>query len=282
MDKQKLKPVVCILNPDDIHWMQEKRTDPSNSSVNLLTPYQAKELEEKQHVVFPEIRENKVFMLDPLGENKYIFRTPETDAKIVAKRINAIMVIVALLGGKNFQAISLQNSTQNVESQVGVDVKLKVPKVGVNSNTNYNRKTSKQAEKKRHIIAEFNGKYSKSNYRLAVKVAEQYGLSDDPTISDLLITRRPNSENYTIRKEYEVNTCEDLKENLKIAGDLMVDIRNAVNVDVKVDVTTSQDGQYIDNFKFTAEFVPIKKRWIMWAIGGAIAVLAAALVIALL
>ena len=302
MNRQQLKPVVCVLNPDDIYWVRENGD--TRCSGNLLTPYEAKDLEENQDVEFPEIKENVVFMLDPLEGNKYIVRTESTDADIVEKRINAIELIVSLLGGVKYKAISERKANSNKDTHVGVgvDVKVKGDKVGVNSDTNVDKSSSELGEKTVTAVAEFKGEYSESNYYLAVATAEQYGLSDDPAIMSLLKTRHPDNPNYITSKTYKVNTCKDLKENLKVAEDLKVGVMKAVNVDVNVNVETSRDERYIEIFEFEAEFAPVVKdpewkrrrrknkeskveksnKWLIWVMGGIIVALAAGLVIALL
>lgn len=283
MDEQQLKPVVCILNPDDIYWIQEKQTNLPNPSVNLLTPYQAKELRGSQGVVFPEIRENKVFMLDPFVEKRYIVRTESTDADIVEKRINAIEVIVSLLGGTKFKAISARKSDLDNETHIGAGVNVKVNDAifGISADTKVDKDSKEYKEKCVTVMAEFKGKYSKKNYYLAKEVAKQYGLSDDPKIMSLLETRNPDNPNYIKKKTYRVNTSSDLKRNLGVAGRLKTAVKNTVKVDLDVNVETSHDERYMDSFEFEVEFSPIK-RWIKLAIGGAITALAAALVIALL
>ena len=301
MNRQQLKPVVCVLNPDDIYWMREHGD--SKYLGNLLTPYEAKNLEQTQNVEFPEIKENVVFMLDPLEGNKYIVRTESTDADIVEKRINAIGLIVSLLGGINYRVISERKGNSDKETHVGVGVNVKVKsKVDVDSNTNVDKVASSSEEKNITAIAEFNGKYSEDNYYVAVATAQQYGLSDDPKIEFLLKMRHPDNPNFIIKDKYEVNTCKDLKENLKVAEALKTNVMNAVKVDVDVNVETSHDERYMESFEFEAEFAPVVKdpewkrrqrknkegkaeksnRWLFWVMGGIIVALAAGLIIALL
>ena len=303
MKEQQLKPVVCIMNPDDIYWMKEKK-EMSKFSSSFLSPYEAKEMETTQGVVFPEIRENVIFMLDPTVKNRYIIRTESSDADIVEKRINAIEVIVSLLGGKNFTAISERKADKNKETQVEVKVNVDTPKVGVGNDTKVRTNSSQSGEISIVATAEFKGEYSEDNYFKAVAIAKQYGLFDEPTISGLLMTRHPDNCNEIIKKKYRVSTCKDLKENLEVAEDLKVNVMKAVNVDVDVNVNTSHDERYMEVFEFEVEFGSVKadpiarkkrmegrlvetkerkpNKWLIWVMGSIIVALAAGLVIALL
>lgn len=300
MEKQELMPVVCVMNPDDIYWMKEHH-EMSRYSDILLTPYEVREIEETRHVVFPKIRENVVFMLDPI-EGKYIERTESTDADIVEKRINAIIVIVSLLGGKNFIVLSERKSIINSKKQIDVDVKVDVTqKVKVDSKTEVDLSKGLSGETRITATAEFEGVYSERNYYKAVALAQQYGLLEDPTINNFLLTRHPDNPNPCKRQIYEVNTCKDLKENLKVAEDLKVKIMNAVNVNVDVNVQTSHDERYLEVFKFEVEFGPVVKetsdepscadriekkkksnKLLFWVMGGAIVALVIGLVLALI
>lgn len=303
MKEQQLKPVVCVMNPDDIYWIKEKK-ELSKFSGSFLSPYEAKEMETTQGVEFPEIRENVIFMLDPTVKNKYIIRTESSDADIVERRINAIEVIVSLLGGKNFKIISERKANKSKETQVEVKVNVDTPKVGANNDINVGTNITQSGEINIVATAEFKGEYSEENYFKAEAIAKQYGLFNEPTISSLLMTRHPDNCNEILKKTYSVNTCKDLKENLEVAEDLKVNVMNAVKVDIDVNVKTSHDERYIEIFEFEVEFGPVKadpkaqqerkkdkiggkkennsSKWVIWVMGGVIAALAAGLVIALL
>ena len=306
MKDQQLKPVVCVMNPDDIYWMKEKK-DMSKFSDSFLTPYEARELETTQGIGFPGIRENVVFMLDPIARNRYIIRTESTDADIVEKRINAIEVIVSLLGGKNFSAISERRTDVSKETQVEVKVDVGTRKVGVDNDTRVEKNTAQSGSITIIATAEFKGEYSEENYFKAKAIAEQYGLIEDPTISSLLLTRHPDNCNEIIKKRYRVSTCKDLMDNLKVSNELKVNVLSAVNVDIDVNVNTSHDDRYMEAFEFEVEFGPVipdpiaqkkrkeiqvidqpdeindnkSKNWIIWAMGATIVALAVGLVMAL-
>ena len=96
--------------------------------------------------------------------------------------------------------------------------------------------------------------------------------------------RRPDHCNALHKKKYRVSTCKDLKENLEIANDLKVNVMKAVKVNIDVNVNTSHDERYLEVFEFKVEFGPVKKsrKWLFWILSGAIAALAAGLLIALL
>ena len=302
MNSQQLKPVVCVMNPDDIYWM-ENHGEISKYSGNIITPYEAKAIEESQNVQFPEIRENVIFMLDPLEGNKYIERTESSDADIVEKRINAIIVIVSLLGGKNFKIKSERQLMLNDKKQVGVDVKVNVlKKVKLDSDTEVDLSKVLSGENRIVATAKFEGIYSDKNYYKAVALAQQYGLVNDPTINTFLSTRHPDNPNPCLSQTYMVNTCKDLKENLKVAEALKVDVKKALNVNVDVNVNTSHDERYVESFEFEVEFGPVvretptppllqikntdsgkkSRKWLYWVIGGVAVALAAGLIIALL
>ncbi|MBR6091590.1 MAG: hypothetical protein IKQ09_02090 [Bacteroidales bacterium] len=303
MKEQQLKPVVCVMNPDDIYWIKEKK-ELSKFSGSFLSPYEAKEMETTQGVEFPEIRENVIFMLDPTVKNRYIIRTESSDAYIVERRINAIEVIVSLLGGKNFKVISERKANKSNGTQVEVKVNVGTPKVGVNNNTKVGTNTIQNGEITIVATAEFKGEYSEENYFKAEAIAKQYGLFNEPTISSLLMTRHPDNCNEILKKTYSVNTCKDLKENLEVAEDLKVNVMNAVKVDVDVNVKTSHDERYIEAFEFEVEFGPVKadpraqqerkkgttgckkehnlSKWLIWIMGATIIALASGLIYILL
>ncbi len=284
MNNPQHKSVVCIMNPDDIYWMKEQ-SNMSKYTDNLITPYEARELE-KQGVEFPAIRDNVVFMLNPLEEKQYIVRTESTDADIVEKRINAIEVIISYLGGKHFKAISNRKTEKGKDTQVGVKLKVETPKVDVGSNTDVETNSSSSDETEIFVSADFKGEYSEENYWIADAMAKQYGLDNDNEIQKLLKLRHPSNCNQVHRQTYKVNTCKDLKENLKVAEDLCVGVMKAVNVGVEANVKTSSDERYSEVFEFEVEFGPVKpepksKNWLIWIMGAAIVALAAGLVIAL-
>lgn len=299
MNKQQLKPIVCIMNPDDIYWIREH----SNIKLaeNLLTPYEAQKLVE-QGVSFPVFKDNVIFMINPLEEGKYIERTESTDEDIIEKRINAIEVIISYLGGKRFKAISKRKNEKGRSTQVGVNVKVETPKVDVNSQTEVEKRTGSTDGTEIFVSADFEGEYSVENYHIAEAIAKQYGLDNDNEIQKLLKLRHPSNCNAVRRQTYRVNTCKDLKDNLKVAEELKVGVLKAVNVGVEANVNTSSDERYIEVFEFEVEFGPVKKtktsktslendevsnktkenKWIFWVMGGVIAALAAGLIIALL
>lgn len=302
MNKQQLKPVVCIMNPDDIYWIKE-HSNMLKLADNLLTPYEAKKLIE-QGVAFPVIRDNVVFTLNPLEEGRYIERTESTDADIIEKRINAIEVIVSFLGGKRFKAISKRKTEKGRDTQVGVKIKVETPKVDVDSNTDIECQSSLMDETEMFVSADFEGEYSIENYKIAVATAKQYGLDNDSEIQKLLKLRHPSNCNAVRRQTYRVNTCKDLKDNLKIAEDLKVGVMKAVNVGVEANVNTSSDERYSEYFEFEVEFGSVRKsqketgenlinsgasksvheksyKWLFWVMGGAIVALAVGLIIAL-
>ena len=276
MNKQQLKPVVCIMNPDDIYWIREH----SNIKLaeNLLTPYEAQELVE-QGVSFPVFKDNVIFMINPLEEGKYIERTESTDEDIIEKRINAIEVIVSYLGGKRFKAISKRKKEKGRSTQVGVNVKVETSKVDINSQTEVEKKTGSTDGTEIFVSADFEGEYSVENYYIAEAIAKQYGLDNDSEIQKLLKLRHPSNCNTVRRQTYRVNTCKDLKDNLKVAEELKVGVLKAVNVGVEANVNTSSDERYIEVFEFEVEFGPVKK-WIFWILGGVIAALTVGLIIA--
>lgn len=280
MDKQHLKPVVCIMNPDDIYWMKE-HSNISKYMDNLLTPYEALELK-NQGVVFPTFRDNVIYMLNPLEDNTYIERTESTDADIVEKRINAIEVIISHLGGKHFKAISNRKTIKGKDKQVGVNLKVNTPKVDVASKTDVYTQAASTETKDIFVSADFEGEYSEKSYNIAVATAKQYGLDNDGEIKKLLIERHPNHCNTLRRKKYIVNTCRDIKDNLKVAEDLQVGVMKAINVGVEANVKTSSDEHYTENFEFEVEFGEKKHQWLGWVIGGVVVALAAGLAIALL
>lgn len=281
MNNPQLKSVVCIMNPDDIYWMKEQ-SNMSKFADNLITPYEARELV-KQGVQFPVIRDNVVYMLNPLDEKKYIVRTESTDADIVEKRIKAIEVIISYLGGKHFKAISNRKTEKGKDTQVGVKLKVETPKVDVGSNTDIEKNSSLSDETEIYVSADFKGEYSEQNYRIAEATAKQYGLDNDNEIQKLLKLRHPLHCNPVLRQTYKVNTCKDLKENLKIAEDFCVGVMKAVNVDVEANIKTSSDERYSEVFEFEVEFGDqTKKNWLIWVMGAAIVALAAGLLIALL
>lgn len=280
MNKQQLKPVVCIMNPDDIYWIKE-HSNMIKLADNLMTPYEAQKLVE-QGVEFPVIRDNVVFTLNPLEECKYIERTESTDTDIIEKRINAIEVIISYLGGKHFKAISKRKSEKSKDTQVGVKIKVETPKVDVDSTTDVKNQSSLQDETEVFVSADFKGEYSVGNYKIAVATAQQYGLDNDSEIQKLLKLRHPSNCNAVQRQTYRVNTCKDLKDNLKVAEDLKVGVMKAVKVGVEANVNTSSDERFSEFFEFEVAFGEKNNKWLFWVMGGAIVALAAGLLIALL
>lgn len=306
MNEKQLKPVVCIMNPDDIYWMQNKGELPKNADC-IITPYQAKELEKEQNIVFPAIRENAIFMLDPIAKDKYIERNTSTDAATIDRRINAIMVIVSCLGGKEFKAVSNRSSSLNQQTVVDVGVDLHVPKVDNNSSTRVNNGKTEDKEQTLYVSASFSGVYSKKGYEQAEAIAIEYGLRNDPVIDSLLKMRHPDHPNKINKDTYRISTSEDLKKNLEVAEELKLKIGKAMNIDIDVDVSTSREESNLETFEFEVEFGSVENEnnptegqlnpplapqisdkpkkslnWLFWVLGGVIAALAAGLLYVLL
>ena len=250
----------------------------------MITPYEAQKLVE-EGVTFPAIKDNVVFMLNPLEESTYIERTESSDADIVEKRINAIMVILSYLGGKRFKAISKRNINKGKDSQVGVKVKVETPKVDVDSSTDVHKEQALTDETEILVKADWDGIYSVQNYKIAEATAKQYGFDNDNEIQTLLKLRHPSNPNIINKKTYRINTCKDLKDNLKVAENLKVGVSKVVNVGIEANVKTSSDERYSEVFEFEVEFGNTESKqthkWLYWIVGG-IVIIAAGLTIALL
>ena len=256
MKTEKLQPVVCILNPDDVYYLRER--EKSNNVENYITPYEAIELQ-KENVVFPSIRENVVYMLNPMEEKTYIYRTESTDEEIVAQRIAKIEIIVSLLGGKNYKVCSHQQTQANIDTNVNVKTHTDV-KAGVDvvANTDIKHTKSTNASQEYESSAQWPGTYTREGYNRARLIAAQSGLLEDPQINSLLIQRSPdNNPNPLINQTYHIHTCSDLARNIDVAAQLNTEVKHKVGVDVDVNVKTSKSVSEEKTFDFEAEFGPL-------------------------
>lgn len=190
-EKQSNPAVVCIMNPDDRIQLEGKSQDLSC----CVTPYEvAKWI--NSGCKFPSVRENIIYMQNPLECDEYVYRTEETDEVVVKKRINAIETIVSLLGGKSYKVLSeIENVIKN-DNDVSVDVDVKFFNSEINANTDVKKGIGTNDKEIIEVTAEWDGVYTKENYYKAEAVAKQYGLIDDPLIKSLLDQRHPRNPNF--------------------------------------------------------------------------------------
>ena len=256
MKPEKLQPVVCILNPDDVYYLRER--EKSNNVESYITPYEAIELQ-KENVVFPNIRENIVYMLNPLREKTYIYRTESTDEDIVAQRIANIEIIVSLLGGKNYKVHSHLQAQTNTNTDVDVKTHTDV-KAGVDvvANASIGNAKSGKYNQEYESSAKWPGTYTREGYNRARLIAEQSGLLEDANINALLSQRSPeNNPNPIQSKIYHVHTCSDLARNVNVATQIDTEVKNKVGVNIDVNVKTSKSVSEEETFDFEVEFGPL-------------------------
>ena len=111
MGKSNLKPVICILNPDDKYYLQ-KYSNCTDSLPYCVTIKDVRDLKNRG-VDIPDtyIKENTILTQLP-GKNKYIFRKPEDENSMIESRIKTVGVILSYLGAKSC-SISFSSSTDD-------------------------------------------------------------------------------------------------------------------------------------------------------------------------
>lgn len=258
MMETQVKPVICILNPDDVYTIRQHKGRCENSEC-YITPQEA-QLVGNEGFSMPPIRENVIFMRQPL-EKKYIIRTPQDDEDIINQRIAYIENILCLLGGKDYEIERSENvsSQKNTNTEVGVSADVDLRPVGQGngsgeSQTSVGVEKRQQSDRYVKSSARWPGRYTSKDYEEAVRLANESGLITDPDIASLIRQRNPLLSNPIEQKEYECQTHTDLIHNLEVAESLRANALSLVNATVSVNVQRSEREEKSSSYKFKAAF----------------------------
>lgn len=246
----KLKPVICVLNPDDKYYLKQY----SNCAESLpycVTIQDVKNLQ-KNGIDIPDAlcKENVILTQLP-NQNKYIKRTPEDENNMIESRIKTIGNILSYIGAKSC-SISYSSSNKamkdvNVGVGAKVDVNAKVSDgidsvgQGVNVNANVKDHLNSQSLNEKSLLSEntWPGNYTEEGYKRAKEIAIEAGLDQDDGIKALLEQRNPYHPNPISTNHYRIELYSAMKKSLEIATSIQVGVSKSLNLPMGAGASTS-------------------------------------------
>ena len=252
MENEKVKAVICVLNPDDKLFIESYSGNNDNKALidTVITPIDVCELKKKGYSFPSENTENSILCIDPKGENKYIKRSAESDQDAIVYRIKSLESILQLLGGKNFvvkkeiTCMSQRNSHSNCEIEGNFKGYGGEVKVGTD-----NRDASSVSEKGEGTSV-WKGQYSMDDYKSALELAKQTGLDKDPVISSLIEKRDPCRQNILYKETYTYHVCSDLKEARDTCVEVSAKVLSILSLDVNVDKCSNISVDNEETFEY--------------------------------
>ena len=270
-----LKPVICVLNPDDIYYLQKYSNCPE-SLPYCATIQDVKNLK-KKGVDIPEAlcKENVILTQLP-SQNKYVRRTPAEENNIIEYRIMAIGNILSYLGAKSC-SISYSSSTQTMDglktnTNLRGDFNANVLGYGqgYNGNVKVGTDNNNQSIYEKSLLSEntWPGNYTEEGYKRAKEIAIEAGLEQDDGIKALLEQRNPYHPNPISTNHYRIELYSEMKKSLEIATSIQVGVSKSLNlpmgagasasVNVGLDVNVDKN-EYAENHEImdlSIEFGP--------------------------
>lgn len=272
MDIEQNK-VICVLNPDDIYYLN---TYCGTSSEGLVSPYELQTLEQ-QGITFESKQEGSLLIKHPY-KKEYIKPTEKSESDIILDRISHIETILSYLGGKHYKVLEQCQRALHLGRNINVKADAKVDKyeggVGVKTSNQNNNSDSLSVSSETN----WSGEYSEKGYKRAVEIAEECGLDKDSIMASILEQRNPKHPNPIGLKTYSIDVKSDLEELKKRAIDFKANIPTKINVNVDCDVSvdSTKSSQEHMTFDFEVEFGPVAnkraKTMIGWIVGGAVVV----------
>lgn len=242
----KLKPVICVLNPDDIYYLQKYSNCPE-SLPYCATIQDVKNLK-KKGVDIPEAlcKENVILTQLP-SQNKYVRRTPAEENNIIEYRIKAIGNILSYLGAKSC-SISYSSSTQTMDglktnTNLRGDFNANVLGYGqgYNGNVKVGTDNNNQSIYEKSLLSEntWPGNYTEEGYKRAKEIAIEAGLDQDDGIKALFEQRNPYHHNPVSANHYRVDLYSSMKKSLEIATSIQVGISKSLSLPLGPDSSAS-------------------------------------------
>lgn len=267
MGKSNLKPVICILNPDDKYYLQ-KYSNCTDSLPYCVTINDVKDLQNRG-VDIPETyrKENTILTLLP-GKDKYIFRKPEDENNMIESRIKTVGDILSYLGAKSCSISFSSSNKADSDSHVGVGVNVGVhckagygttsvgQDVDVDAKVNVNNSKSSVNEMRLLSENQWPGNYTEEGYNRAKELAFESGLDEDPGIKSLLEQRNPCHPSPVSSSRYKIELYSSMKKSLEIATNIQVGVSKSLglpmgagasgSVNVGIDVNVEKNS-YAEN-----------------------------------
>lgn len=264
---EELEDVVCVLNPDDIYYLQNYQ---SHAKKDLVSPYDLQCWRENG-IQVPKVSEGSILIKHPFA-NSYVVLDDNKEEDIVLDRINKIEEILSYLGGTEFEVIHTCSRKYHIKKDTdfnaGVDVKSKSEDGdGNNGNGKLGVNVGKESENNFETThtdhTQWTGGYTPEGYREAMAIAVENKLDKDPVIKSILIQRNPEHPNPIALKEYSVDVKSDIIKRKKIAVDLEADInKELVNINASLGFSHNVDEKMSERttHDFKVKFNPIERK----------------------
>lgn len=241
MGKSNLKPVICILNPDDKYYLQ-KYSNCTDSLPYCVTIKDVRDLKNRG-VDIPDtyIKENTILTQLP-GKDKYIFRRPEDENNMIESRIKTVGDILSYLGAKSCSISFYSSNKADSNSHVGVGVNVGVhgnvgdgtssAEQGVDVDTKVDVNNSRSSVNEMRLLSEtqWPGNYTEEGYKRAKELALESGLDEDPGIKSLLEQRNPCHPSPASSSRYKIELYSAMKNSLEIATNIKVGVSKSLNL----------------------------------------------------
>lgn len=252
-NSKDLKPIICILNPDD-KWYIDKYGE-GNVSRLCVTGNEIDNLR-SQGVKFPDqsqLKENLVLTKD-YSSNEYLIRTPDYDRNKVEGRIKATLDILSYLGAKfcKIEYYTSEESKRNHSFDGELHIKTKGSfgdkEEGVKASDSKNadltvlNKNQSSDKYTKSILdeAKWPGSYDEIGFEKAKEIAQREGLDTDEGIKSLLNQRNPYHHNAIQKERYRVDLIKEMREANRLEVSLHAGIKSKLGVSL-ISASTSVD-----------------------------------------
>jgi len=239
--KNELKPVVCIVNPDDKHNIS--RQPDSHCLEYCITPYEIAKLKE-EGVIFPDDKliEGMILMKKPGNSKEYYYRTADDEYRLITERISNIELILSYLGAyqSNLHEETSQKNVKSLTTDVKVEGEGKAGLTPTPINVESETKVSTEKDANNHIeidsSVKWKGAYTRESYEKAKEIARDSGLEQDEVIRNLIEMRDPSHPNPIDEKIYSFNLRSDFKNNCSVAADVKATFDGLLSANINVNV----------------------------------------------
>lgn len=278
MGKSDLKPVICILNPDDKYYLQ-RDSNCIDSLPYCVTINDVRDLKKQGVEISDNLCKENIILTQLPGQKKYIFRRPEDENSMIENRIKKIGDILSYLGAKSCVISFSSKSKADMDSHVGVGVDVDAKgKVGVkdssiekgvdvNAQVDVNKSYGVVSEKNLLSENQWPGSYSEEGYKRAKEIALESALDEDLGIISMLEQRNPCHPNPVLSNHYRVELYSSMKKSLEIATDIQTgvskslnlpktSVSGSVNVGINVNVEKNEYAESHEIMDMQIEFGP--------------------------
>lgn len=260
----ELEDVVCVLNPDDIFYLQNYQ---SHAKKDLVSPYDLQCWRENG-IQVPKVSEGSILIKHPFA-NSYVVLDDNKEEDIVLDRINKIEAILSYLGGTEFEVIHTCSKKYHIKKNTKIDEKAKGKKKSFSgdesSEVSADNESGNDIEAKHTNHTQWTGGYTPKGYRKAMTIAVENKLDKDPVIKSILIQRNPEHPNPIALKEYSVDVKSDIINSKKIAVKLAADIDTklvSINASLGFNRSVDESSSEQTTHDFKVKFNPIdRKKW---------------------